>query len=151
MPLVGALATAWSMTFPAFGPAPIIPALSLLCVIVWALYQPRLMPPWAAFIVGAATDLALALPLGINATLMPALALILRDLESWLGVRRFAIDWALVGPLLTGYQMLVWGTLALLGTLRDPLLLLPQIVISWAVFPVVARGAAGMQRVIEME
>jgi len=151
LPVVGALALAWLTTLPAFGRAPMIPMLPLLCVIVWALYQPRLMPPWAALIVGVVTDLALALPLGVNATLMPALTLVLRELDARIGVRGFVLDWAAIGPLLIGYQLLAWSLLALVGTVRDPLLLFPQTFISWAVFPAAARGAAWMQRVIGIE
>jgi len=109
------------------------------------------MPPWAAVLVGLTTDLAQASPLGVNATLMPALTLVLRDLEARLGPRSFALDWAMIGPILIMYQLLAWGVLALLGATRDPLLLMPQVLISWAIFPAMARGAAWAQRRIGIE
>lgn len=151
LPAIIGLLAALALAAPMLAPAPVVPLLTLLCVIVWSLYQPRLMPPWAAFVIGVATDLALVLPLGVNATLMPLLVFILREWSPLLGKRRFFLDWLIVGPLIAAYQLLAFGLASLVGVPRDPTLLVGQILLSWALFPAIARAAAWMQQQIGFE
>lgn len=146
LPALAAVLSVLLVAAPPVAPIPVAPLLPLLCVIVWTLYQPRLMPTWAALIVGLATDLALAMPVGVNATLMPALTLALRNAEPYLGQRSFAIDWALTGPVIAVYQLAACALMALVGATRDPTLLIAQTLITWAVFPAVARAAVWAQR-----
>ena len=151
LPTLCAVAAAGLVATPMFGPAPVVPLLPLLCVIVWSLYQPRLMPPLAATIIGIATDLALAVPIGVNATLMPLCAILLRAGGARLAVRRFGIDWLMVGPLLIGYQLLAALIAGLIDTPRDPGLLVGQTLVSWALFPAIARAAAWAQARIGLD
>lgn len=145
LPALGVLVLAALLAAPVLGPAPLMPLLPLLGVIVWSLYQPRLMPPLAAFAIGAVTDLAMALPLGVNATLMPVLVLVLRWAGAKLGKRAFLLDWLGVGPVIAAYQLAAWALAGLVGGVRDPSLLVGQTLISWAVFPAIARAAAWVQ------
>jgi len=146
VPAAAALFAALVLAAPMLAPAPVVPLLPLLCLIVWGLYQPRLMPPWAALLIGIASDLTMALPLGVNATLMPLLAIGLREVGARLGARRFLVDWAIAGPLIAVYQLLALGLAGLVGTVRDPSLLVGQVLLSWALFPAIARAAAWAQR-----
>ncbi len=148
LPALLVLAAAGLLAAPMVTPAPLVPLLPLLGVIVWSLYQPRLLPPLAAFAIGVVTDLAMALPLGINATLMPALVLLLRWGGPRLGERGFLIDWMCAGPVIALYQAAAWALGGAIGESRDPALLIGQTLITWAVFPAVARAAAWTQRQI---
>ena len=143
IPAVVAFAAALALAAPVLAPAPLVPLFPLMCVIVWGLYQPRLMPPWAALAIGVASDLALALPIGVNAALMPALALLLRAGGG--GARRFALDWLIAAALVCGYQLAALGLAALIAPPRDPALLVGQTLLTAALFPAFARAAAWAQ------
>lgn len=146
LPLLAALVAALALAAPMLAPSPLVPLWPLLFVIAWSLYAPELMPAWAALIVGLATDLALAVPPGVNATLMPVLALLVRAGGPQLGARDFWIDWLLTGPVIAIYQLLAVGLAGLIGAGRDPMLVIGQVLLGWALFPAVARLVAWGQR-----
>lgn len=148
LPAVGAVLSALLMTAPLFGPAPLVPHLPLLVVIVWSLYHPRLLPPLLALGVGIVTDLALAMPLGVNATTLPAAALLLPPIGRRLGSRPFRTDWLLAGPTIAIALLATWQLAAIAGVGRDPALMGPQWLITWALFPAAARVSAWAQRLV---
>lgn len=140
VPALIAVGCALVVTLPVPGAMPVLPPLTLLVVIAWGLYRPTLMPPWAALVAGVAADLAGGLPLGINATLMPAVALLLRESAGWLGARRLVTDWLLAGAIVALYAAAGWW---MLGTAtRDPTPLVAQTLIGCALFPAVAHASA---------
>lgn len=111
VPLLTCVAALFLMTIPIVTSGPSMPHLALLTVLVWGLFQPSLMPPHVAFILGVLTDGVLGLPLGINATLMPILALAVGTLERRYGHRPYALDWVLAGVLVLAYQYFTWKLL----------------------------------------
>lgn len=108
VPLLTCLASLFLMTMPVITSGPSMPHLALLTVLVWGLFQPALMPPHVALLLGVLTDAVLGLPLGINATLLPLLALAIAALERRYGHRPYALDWMLAGLLVLAYQYLTW-------------------------------------------
>lgn len=127
---------------PMFTPVPFVPMLPMLVVGVWALYQPQLMPPWFALIIGLVTDFTLALPAGVHATLMPALAFFLDHGNRKQQTRPFLLDWLLAGFVVALYQLLATELAALGGARRPFSTLLPQLLVTWALFPAVTRISA---------
>ena len=115
VPLLTCLAALFLMTLPVVTSGPSMPHLALLTVLVWGLFQPALMPPHVAFVLGVLTDGALGLPLGVNATLLPMLAVAVGALERRYGHRPYALDWALAGLLVVVYQFFTWQLLGFLG------------------------------------
>ena len=104
-----------AMTVPIFASAPALPHLGLLGVFVWTTFQPGLMPPWLAFLLGCVADLLFGLPLGINATLLPATSLFIRLFEARFGHHRYGFDWLLVAVVILVFQFLSWRLLAFAG------------------------------------
>lgn len=113
VPVLFAMFCLIAMTAPIMLPVPVMPHLALLAVLVWSLFQPRLMPPWTAFLIGLVTDLALALPLGMNATLLPLLTLAVAAIDRRFGHRSFNFDWLAAAALILVYEMLAWQLVAL--------------------------------------
>lgn len=141
-PTLAALLLVLPLTAPVAPQLPLVPLLPLLVVGVWALYQPALMPPAAALLVGIATDAALGQPLGVHATLMPAGALGLRLAHPFVQRAPFWLDWALALVALLLYAMAAVGLLALAGVRTEVWMALPQAVTTWLLFPAVARLSA---------
>lgn len=146
VPAVASVIAIGLMAVPVFTPTPSIPHLALLVVYIWAAFQPTMMPPWLAFLLGLLADLWLALPLGINATLLPLLALVASFVERRFGHRPFIVDWLLVVPVVLLYQLLA---AQLVGFARGPVPWLPllvQVATTVLAYPIVALACARVQQ-----
>jgi rod shape-determining protein MreD len=134
------------MTAPLIVPVPVFPQLALLGIFVWATFQPGLMPPWAAFLIGMVADLLFAQPLGVNATLFAAAAGFVRTFEARYGHHGHGFDWGVAILLILGFELATWGLMSLAGR---PVPLLPlawQVLTSIAAYPLVVWFCAAAQR-----
>jgi rod shape-determining protein MreD len=142
---VSALGTL-ALTAPIFPPVAALPHVPLLTVLVWCTYRPSLMPPAVAFLLGLLADPWLGLPIGINATLLPAVALVLQLLDRRFPERPFVLDWALALPLTMGYQLAQCQLLQVVGLNIDIAATIPQGIMTWVAYPAVAYAAARINR-----
>lgn len=134
-----------AMTAPVLAPMPVFPLLGLLGVFVWATFQPALMPPWAAFLIGVVADLVFGQPIGVNATLFAAAAAFVRVFESRYGHHAHGFDWGVAAALIIVFEVL---TTQLMGLAGRPLALLPlgwQMLTSIAAYPLVVWLCARVQ------
>lgn len=125
---------------------PAMPHLALMGVLVWALLQPGLMPPWLAFCIGALADLLFAQPVGVNATLFAMAAGVMRMTGRLFGRHGSLVDWLLVTAVLLGFALLTSPLMALAGRPTPVLPLLWQWLTSVAAWPLVVRLCAAIQR-----
>lgn len=135
-----------AMTAPVFASVPVVPHLGLLGVFVWATFQPGLMPPWLAFIIGGVTDLLFALPLGVNATLLPLTALIVRLVETRIGTHRYGFDWLLAAGVIVAFEGLQWLLLRFAGISGPLAPLLIQAATTILAYPAIVFLVARIQR-----
>jgi rod shape-determining protein MreD len=115
VPVLTCIAALFIMTLPIVTPSPSVPHLALLTVLIWSLFQPALMPPYIAFPLGILTDAVLGLPIGVNATLMPALAIAIGALDRRFGHRPYLLDWLISGAVIVAYQYLSWHLLGVVA------------------------------------
>jgi rod shape-determining protein MreD len=134
------------MTAPVFASVPVVPHLGLLGVFVWSTFQPGLMPPWLAFIIGVVCDILFALPLGVNATLLPGVALFVRLVEARYGTHRYGFDWLLATGVIFAFELCQWWLLALAGTHGPLAPLLVQAGTTILAYPAVVMLFASIQR-----
>jgi rod shape-determining protein MreD len=125
---------------------PAMPHLALMSVLVWAMLQPALMPPWLAFLIGALADLLFGQPVGVNATLFATAAGVMRLSGQLFGRHGAAFDWLLVAGVLLGFALFTGPLMALAGRPTPVLPLLWQWLTSVAAWPLVVRLCAAIQR-----
>lgn len=125
---------------------PVVPNLALLLVLVWASVQPRLMPVWAAFLLGLFHDVIAAVPFGLFALLFALTVIAVRTAEQQLEVRSIAIDWAMAAALVLLLHALMWQLLAILG--QDPPAgpIAAQALLTALAFPLSLAAAAFVHR-----
>lgn len=124
---------------------PILPPFGLMMLLAWRLHRPDLLKPWAPVLLGLADDLVSGQPLG-NSMLFWTVSIILIDvLDTRIVWRDFFQDWLLAAGAI-GF-CLIGGRLVAspLGAHVDTVLLV-QILISVALFPVLARLVSRLDR-----
>ncbi len=133
-------------TVPLFVPVPVVPNVALLAVLVWASFQPGLMPAWLAFLLGAAADVVSGLPLGVEATLLPAVVLFVRFADVRFAPHRYGFDWAFAASMIFAATLVEWQLLALGGVTGPLAPLLVQAGTTILAYPAIVALFARIQR-----
>jgi rod shape-determining protein MreD len=140
--LLGSL-TPW---LPVIAPAPILPPFGFMLMLAWRLLRPGLLPPWAGLPLGLFDDLYSGQPFGSGILLFSLTLLAIELVEVRFPWRSFWIDWLTAAAILTIYL----GVAALLSgaaiTLVQLTVILPQLLLSVVLFPIVARIVAVLDR-----
>jgi rod shape-determining protein MreD len=134
------------MTMPLASAVPLFPELGLLGIFGWATFQPRLMPPWVAFLIGLVADLLFAQPLGVNATLFAVAAGFVRWFEVRYGHHAHGFDWGVAAALVAAFEIGSWLLMDLAG---QPIALVSlgwQWLTSLLAYPAVAALCGLVQR-----
>lgn len=139
IPWVSILLCSLTPLLPIISPAPILPPLALLTLMAWRMLRPGLMPLWAGFPLGLFDDLVSGQPLG-SAILLFSLTMIALELtEMRFPWRSFWQDWMMAGLICTAYLLsaglLSGGQMSMLQIGA----ILPQLLLSVALFPIIAR------------
>ncbi len=146
VPFLFVLTAGVAMTIPLTETLPLVPHFAFLAVYVWVQFQPSLLPAWLGFPLGLAVDLLTGMPLGVNAALLPALALILRHIPPNMRPRHYLFDWLLVLPFAMLYLVLAMHLAGFAGVVTPfgPLVL--QAALTAIAYPVIAWACARVQR-----
>lgn len=131
---------------PVIAPAPILPPMGYLLLLAWRLLRPGLLPMWAGLPLGFFNDLYSGQPIGSGIFLFSITMIALELLELRFPWRSFWQDWlvaALFIPVFLLASALFSGTS--LGIANLPLLI-PQLLLSVVVFPIVAKMVALLDR-----
>lgn len=117
---------------------PILPPFGLLLLLAWRLHRPDLLKPWAPVLLGLLDDLVSGQPLGSSMLLWTISFITIDVLDTRIVWRDFWQDWLLAAGAIC--FCLIGGRLVAspLGTHVDTMLLV-QILISVALFPVLSR------------
>jgi rod shape-determining protein MreD len=147
-PTLTTIATLLLMMLPIWLQGPLLPQFGLLGVCYWAINRPALMPAAAAFFIGLVQDLWLGMPLGVNASLLMLVSLILSGQHLVFVSRPFSFAWLIMVPTAMLYALCSWA-LAALGGQSTPLLpLLLQTIITVLLYPIATWLHARIQRQI---
>jgi len=140
--LVGSL-TPW---LPVISPAPVLPPFGFVMLLAWRLLRPGLLPLWAGLPLGLFDDLYSGQPVG-SAVLLFSLALIAIELiEIRFPWRNFWLDWLTASAMLVIYLAIAALFSGAELTLVQLRVILPQLVLSIVLFPVIARLVAHLDR-----
>ena len=146
IPWASVLLASLLQILPIASALPILPPLGLLLLIGWRLFQPGVLPVWAGFPLGLFDDLFSGQPFG-SAILLFSLAMLAVELiERRFPWRTFALDWTIASGMITVYLL---AAMFLSGApLGLPLLvaMVPQLLLSLLLFPIVARMVAWLDR-----
>ena len=140
--LLGSL-TPW---LPVIAPAPVLPPFGFVMLLAWRLLRPGLLPLWAGLPLGLVDDLYSGQPLG-SGVLLFSLALIAIELiEIRFPWRNFWLDWLTASAMLVVYLAVAAVLSGAELTVVQLRVILPQLLLSIVLFPVIARLVARLDR-----
>ena len=143
VPIVSTAAGSAATLLPIVAAAPAMPPFGLLMALAWRLRRPEMWPAWIALPLGLLDDLLGGAALG-TAALSWTIAFLLIDVADhrpmW---RDHWLDWALAGLALQFCALGDWAAAAWTGGGGSgPGLIVPQTIIAFLCFPIVARLCA---------
>ncbi|SFP40816.1 rod shape-determining protein MreD [Qipengyuania nanhaisediminis] len=125
---------------------PMVPPLGFLTLLAWRLVRPGLLPVWAGFPLGLFDDLFSGQPFGFAILLWSMTMLVIEFVELRLPWRAFWQDWFTAGLLVVVYLLAGWLLSGATPTLPALVALIPQLLMSVLMFPIVARIVARFDR-----
>jgi len=147
IPLLTILLGSLTPLLPIIASGPVIPPFGFMILLAWRLVRPGLLPLWAGLPLGAFDDLFSGQPFG-NAIMLWSLAMLaVEAIEARFPWRGFWQDWTTASALLTAY--LILGAFIASAGIDLTLipLILPQLMLSVLLFPIIARMVAFFDRV----
>ena len=132
---------------PVIASATVVPPLSFMVFLGWRMLRPSLLPIWAGLPLGAFDDLYSGQPFGSGIVLWSAAMLAMDTIDNRMLWRSFTQDWAVACLLLTAYLLLAAAIAGLAAGYPLPLVIGPQLLVSLALYPVVTRLVALLDRI----
>ncbi len=141
------LALLSAVPIPVPGYAALAPDLVLMAVFYWVVHRPDLMSLPVVFVIGLFADLVSGTPLGVNPLILILVHVTIMSQHRVFRGKPFPIVWlgfaVVAGPAKLTQALLVP---IVVGAWPDPVLLLVQIVLTIALYPVLAAWFARLQR-----
>lgn len=126
--------------------SPIMPPLGFLTYIAWRQLRPGLLPVWAGLPLGLFDDLYSGQPFGSAVMLWSIAAIVLEIVETRLPWRNFLMEWLVAGGLIVAYILFGLALANAAGASTPLQVIVPQIVLSMLVYPLVGRVVAFFDR-----
>jgi rod shape-determining protein MreD len=140
--LLGSLAP-W---LPIIAPAPVLPPFGFMVMLAWRLLRPGLLPLWAGLPLGLFDDLYSGQPLGSGILLFSITLIVVQLIEARFPWRNFWLDWLTASGILVPYLALAALFSGAQLTIIQLGLIMPQLLLSIVLFPIVARVVAMLDR-----
>ncbi|MAM41140.1 MAG: rod shape-determining protein MreD [Erythrobacter sp.] len=121
---------------------PVVPPLGFLMLLSWRLMRPGLLPVWAGIPLGLFDDLFNGQPFGFAILTWSLVMLVIEALEMRLPWRAFWQDWLTAGVLGLVYLLAGWLLSGASPTLYSLIAIVPQLVITILLFPIMSRIVA---------
>lgn len=140
--LLGSLAP-W---LPVIAPAPVLPPFGFMMMLAWRLLRPGLLPLWAGLPLGLFDDLYSGQPLGSGIVLFSITLIVVQLVEIRFPWRNFWLDWLTASAILVPYLVVAALLSGARLTMVQMVVIMPQLLLSIVLFPIVARIVAMLDR-----
>lgn len=125
---------------------PLVPPIGFMLLIGWRLVRPGVVPVWAGFPLGMWDDLFSGFPFG-SAILLWSMALIaIEAFEARFPWHGFVQDWLIAALIISIYLLVATLLSGAHGSFPMLLALVPQLLLSVLLFPIISRMVARLDR-----
>lgn len=132
---------------PLIASAPVLPPVAFMALLAWRMLRPGLLPVWAGAPLGAFDDIYSGQPFGSAVLLWSASMLAMDLVDRRLRWRGFFGDWALAAAFVAACLVLAAVFADLAGGAAPLDAIVPQVLLSAVIHPVVMRLVAALDRV----
>lgn len=132
---------------PIISSAPVMPPLAYMMLLAWRMMRPGMLPLWAGLPLGLFDDLYSGMPFGSGIVLWSGTMLAMELIDEKFLWRGFAQDWLAASALIAAYLVLGSILAGIATSYPLPLVIVPQTLVSLALYPVVTRIVALLDRV----
>lgn len=131
---------------PVISPAPVLPPFAFLLLLAWRMPRPGLLPLWAGIPLGLFDDFYSGQPLGSGILLFSIALLAIEYVEYRFPWRSFIFDWFFAALIILCYILLSTLLSGASVTVTTLAIILPQLLLSIALFPIITRMIALLDR-----
>ena len=131
---------------PIIAPAPMLPPFGYMLLLAWRLLRPGLLPLWAGLPLGLFDDLYSGQPLGSGILLFSLTLLAIELIELRFPWRTFLLDWLTASAMLVAYIAFAALFSGAALTLVQLTVIVPQLLLSIVLFPIIARMVSFLDR-----
>ncbi len=142
IPAVSVMLGSMTVLIPQIFVLPLLPPFGLLLLLAWRMIVRDLWPVWAALPLGLFDDIFSGQPLGSAMLLWTLVFLVLDIFDRWMMWRDYRQDWVIAGTLVTVVLLLGLAIANGSGGDTNTIILLPQIIVSVLMFPLMVRLCA---------
>ena len=146
VPFVTTIAACLVDLLPIVSEQPLIPDFAFLVLIAWRLLRPEIWTAQTALILGLLNDLVAGHALGQSMALWTITFLAFDLIDSRVGWRDYWLDWLFASLAIIFYAFGGWYVAGMMGSRVEPIVIVPQILLSLLAYPLVARLVLGLDR-----
>lgn len=147
LPLATIMLGSLAPLLPIIAAGPVMPPFGFMMLIAWRLARPGIFPLWMGFPLGAIDDLFSGQPFGSAIMLWSLAMLAIEALEARFPWRAFWQDWAGASALLAIYLAVSAAVAGAGFEFRHLTLIVPQLLLSILLFPILVRMVALLDRI----
>jgi len=142
VPALSVMLGSMTVLLPQISVLPLLPPFGFLILLAWRMIVRDLWPVWAALPLGFFDDIFSGQPLGSAMLLWTLVFLVLDIFDRWMMWRDYRQDWAIAGTLVAIVLLAGLVIANASGGDTNAVILLPQIIISVLIFPLMVRLCA---------
>lgn len=142
IPIASVVLSSMVTTLPIFSAEPLLPPFGLLMFLSWRLMRPGLLPVWSGVPFGLIDDLFSGQPFGSAGLLWSLAILAIEVIDSRVIWRDYRQDWLIAALLIPAVLLGGLWSAGLAHAAPEPGLLVPQIIVSILLYPLVVRVCA---------
>lgn len=146
IPIASTVLASMLTTLPILTSQPILPPMGFLMFLAWRLMRPGLLPVWSGVPFGLADDLFSGQPFGSAGLLWSLAMLAIEIIDSRAIWRDYLQDWLIAAFLIIAVLMGGLGITGLAHAAPETVVLVPQIMLSILLYPLVVRICALLDR-----
>jgi rod shape-determining protein MreD len=140
IPIASTMIASMTPALPVISSVPLMPSWGFLMLLAWRMLHRNLFPIWIAVPLGFFDDLLSGNALGSSMMLWAVAFLILEILDRRMVWRDFRQEWAIASTFIVGVIAAQLAISHMLGATTPFIVMVPQMIVSILVFPLVARA-----------
>jgi rod shape-determining protein MreD len=146
VPVISTMVGSMVVLAPNIATEPLLPPFGLMVFLGWRLLRGDIWPLWMGLPLGLWDDLFSGQPIGTAMCGWTAIMLALDYLDRRTPFRDHRQDWMLAGLAIAGYLLFALAIAWVTGGVTSPVTLIPQMLLSALLFPLIARVCAALDR-----